>query len=345
MLRGIKFFVGLAVVSAFVGCGESDAPQQDRRIKFTTTALPADGGTVKITVDGVESVDGKVTIGDVVQLTATSQSGYVFKEWTFTDSSLSLMDDIQNKKAKTIEIDTKNLGYDKIVELKANFEKMTVVKGGTWINGVVWANCNVDEPGKFTKRPEDPGMLYQWNKRIGFSTYDPMVCSDGSRIYENWEDQWWPMYDDRVDENGNDVITFEREKEPCPEGWRMPSNDEINSLREWPLGVSYDPSDPAGVTYEEVAATDSSMAGLKITCTKSGNSIFLPAVGARCGTSFWIDGYVKYELGEQNIGGYYRSNLNGYGFYFNQQGKGDGRSPLPLSDLGTSSVRCVADLK
>lgn len=342
MLRSINFFVGLAAVSALVGCGESEQPPQEKPVvEFLIKQLPADGGVVKLTVGGVESMDGKVKVGDIVQLTATPQNGYVFKEWSFSDEFS--LDDGQSSKAKKIDIDTDRHGL--IIEVTANFEKILEVNGGTWINGVVWANCNVDEPGKFTKRPEDPGMLYQWNKRIGFSSTDPIICSDGSRIYENWKDRWWPMNADRVDENGKVVDIFERAEEPCPAGWRMPTTTEAYSLCKWPYFGSGNTNffpEPEHVTYEKIAATDSSMAGLKITCNRSGNSIFLPAVGYRCGMDHE---YAKYELVEQNVAGYYRSNENDRGFSFNTKEIGADRQWIPLTAIGASSVRCVADLK
>jgi len=38
---------------------------------------------------------------------------------------------------------------------------------GVVINGVKWATRNVDKPGTFVANPEDFGMLYQWNRRVG----------------------------------------------------------------------------------------------------------------------------------------------------------------------------------
>ena len=38
---------------------------------------------------------------------------------------------------------------------------------GVSIIGVTWATRNVDAPGKFAATPEDPGMFYQWNRKVG----------------------------------------------------------------------------------------------------------------------------------------------------------------------------------
>jgi len=39
---------------------------------------------------------------------------------------------------------------------------------GVVINGVRWATRNVDAPGTFAFSPYEPGMLYQWNRRMGW---------------------------------------------------------------------------------------------------------------------------------------------------------------------------------
>jgi len=46
---------------------------------------------------------------------------------------------------------------------------------GVLINEVVWATCNVNTPGTFAPHPSELGMFYQWNRRIGWSSTDPMV--------------------------------------------------------------------------------------------------------------------------------------------------------------------------
>ena len=45
---------------------------------------------------------------------------------------------------------------------------------GVVINGIKWATRNIDAPGTFSVNPESLGMLYQWNKKIGWSSSNPM---------------------------------------------------------------------------------------------------------------------------------------------------------------------------
>ena len=46
---------------------------------------------------------------------------------------------------------------------------------GVVINGVRWATRNVDTPGTFARNPEDFGMLFQWNRRQGWSSADSEI--------------------------------------------------------------------------------------------------------------------------------------------------------------------------
>jgi uncharacterized protein (TIGR02145 family) len=75
---------------------------------------------------------------------------------------------------------------------------------GINIGTVRWATRNVDKPGTFAPKPEDVGLFYQWNKNTS-----------------GWEADW----------NGNDAETWQSENDPCPAGWRVPTEEELISLR------------------------------------------------------------------------------------------------------------------
>ena len=119
-------------------------------------------------------------------------------------------------------------------------------KGGVYINGVCWATRNVDKPGTFTAEPEDTGMFYQWNSKVSWSFTDPLTPSDGTSV---WDIYW----------DGNDATTWEKSNNPCPSGWRMPSQSELSSL----VSSGYD------------WKTNGGQFG------SGSNTLFLPAVGTR----------------------------------------------------------------
>ena len=84
------------------------------------------------------------------------------------------------------------------------------------INGVQWATRNVGAPGTFVNRPEDAGMFYQWNRRIGWSSADPLVASNGT----TWNNSF------------PESSVWTKENDPCPYGWRIPTYAEFRSLNE-----------------------------------------------------------------------------------------------------------------
>ena len=123
---------------------------------------------------------------------------------------------------------------------------------GVVINGVKWATRNVDKPGTFAAKPEDTGMFYQWNRKIGWSATNPTVNSNGGTI---WEFSDMPT-----------GTIWEKKNDPSPVGWRVPSHEEIQSLL-----------DLEKVSIEQI--TVNNVKGVKFTDRISGNSIFLPAAG------------------------------------------------------------------
>jgi uncharacterized protein (TIGR02145 family) len=122
---------------------------------------------------------------------------------------------------------------------------------GVVINGVTWATRNVDKPGTFAENHEDAGMFYQWNRKVGWSSTDPMVNSDGGTTWDN------------TTPTGT---TWEATNDPCPAGWRVPTLAELQSLlnsgSEWV--ENYNGTGVNGRVFGSGA-----------------NSIFLPAVGYR----------------------------------------------------------------
>ncbi len=123
---------------------------------------------------------------------------------------------------------------------------------GVLINGVRWAQFNVDMPGTFTANPEDNGRYYQFNRR---QEWDGDVLSDLTG----------------VDLTDYDFPAWAAENDPCPAGWRVPTWDELAHLcdvdavkREW----LYD-----------------SCVGILFTDRNTGESIFLPAANS------YLDGW------------------------------------------------------
>lgn len=141
---------------------------------------------------------------------------------------------------------------------------------GVVINGICWATRNVDMPGTFAAKPEDAGMFYQWNRKIGWSNTNPLINSNG--------DSTW-------DSSLPSGTTWEKSNDPCPTGWRVPTKDELQNL-------------------ENTISTWTSMNDVNGRIFGSGNNtIFLPAPGSRSsyGTLYDVGSYAYYWGNSLNI--------------------------------------------
>ena len=174
---------------------------------------------------------------------------------------------------------------------------------GVIINGIKWATRNVRAPGKFTAHSYDPGMFYQWNRKVGWSGSDPLVNSDGGTT---WDDSF---------PSGN---TWARENDPCPEGWRVPTRAELASLGngEW---------------------TNTPTAGRFF--GSEDNCIFLPAAGARNPEtgevySVYTGGLYWSSTANAVYGGYY---------FYMLFDNWDVHCHFSISPRYGFSVRCVAE--
>jgi len=122
---------------------------------------------------------------------------------------------------------------------------------GVVINGIRWATRNVDKPGTFTEKPEDAGMFYQWNRKVGWSSTDPLGNSDGGTTWNDSEPEG---------------ESWRKENDPCPAGWRVPTHEELQSL-----------ADETYVAREWT--TENGIHGYRFTDKATGNTLFLPAAG------------------------------------------------------------------
>ena len=116
---------------------------------------------------------------------------------------------------------------------------------GVLINGVYWAMCNIDSPGRFAATPESTGRYYQWNRKKAWIATGP---------FNDWG---YTMPVSGIWEAAND---------PSPAGWRIPDTTDFNKLMDTTKVI-------------QVSTTLNGVIGSKFTDMTSGNSIFLPAAG------------------------------------------------------------------
>jgi uncharacterized protein (TIGR02145 family) len=86
---------------------------------------------------------------------------------------------------------------------------------GVKIGNTIWATRNVDLPGTFAENSWDYGKIYQWNSNLAWSTENPLINHLGGTTWVEFVD--------------NDT-GWEAVNNPCPEGWKVPNNEQIDEL-------------------------------------------------------------------------------------------------------------------
>ena len=170
----------------------------------------------------------------------------------------------------------------------------TITDTGVMIGGARWATRNVGAPGTFVANPQDAGMLFQWNRRRGWTT-ENTTGWDGT----NAEGTEWAA-----------------ENDPCPPGWRVPTNNELRNL-----------SLATGGRWDTENGVEGRWFG------RAPNQIFLPLVDNIPRT---IDQYGN-RIGFYWSRTQYDSN-NAHRLNFSSRGSGTGFSPRFLA----FPIRCVA---
>ena len=145
-----------------------------------------------------------------------SNAPYDFDDWRLpTRDELSLIMANQSRLSglevgQYISSDGHSSGFVRLVSTGRRVsERRVTEESGVVVNGVRWATRNVASPGTFSQNPEDAGMFYQWNRRRGLALTGSIA---------NWDDT---MPSGTLWYSDND---------PCPAGWRVPTDEEFQSL-------------------------------------------------------------------------------------------------------------------
>jgi len=271
-------------------------------IKYTISpeslSIPAAGGAYEFTV--------------FVEAPAKVESVKASAAWCEASASgrspvtvvVTVDPNIDYEKRNAVVIVRFKSGAAKISEIVQITQERAEAPEWVLINGIKWASRNVDMPGTFAAKPEDAGMFYQWNRKIGWSATDPMINSEGGTTW----DSSYP--------EGN---TWEKANDPCPPGWRVPTLAELESL----------------VNVDSKWTTLNGVNGRSIGSGKP--ALFLPVAGHRS----YYDGMLSYG---STSGFYWSSGTNGSNAYYLlfhaggafEVANGGGRA------MGFS-VRCVAE--
>ena len=102
-----------------------------------------------------------------------------------------------------------------------------VQRVGTRIGNLVWANANVGEPDTFCETSQELGKLYQWNTKNGFESFTIQNTGDATGC-EGQVDKYTPGFVGGQADAGS--LVWLEENDPCPSGWRVPTQDELKAL-------------------------------------------------------------------------------------------------------------------
>ncbi len=166
-----------------------------------------------------------------------------------------------------------------------NAQNTDIEDEGVVINGVKWATRNLDAGGKFVENQEDYGAYFQWGRPAdghenpASGTTEELANSDtpGNSLFillTNENSYGGGNYDWRSPQNntlwntGTESAPVKSPNDPSPDGWRVPTNTEMESLLD-ESKVSRK-REGNGYTFTDITGTET-----------DGNSVFLPAAGNR----------------------------------------------------------------
>jgi len=144
------------------------------------------------------------------------------------------------------------------------------------INGVYWSPVNLDFGGVFCENPEDYGALYQWGRltdghecRISATTTIRSTTDNpGHNMFILNTTDWRNPGNYALWNSGTLAAPIKTANDPCPDGWRVPTYNELNALTQ--------------TAYVDREFINLGINGYVLkNIPDDGNSLFLPSVGSR----------------------------------------------------------------
>ncbi|WP_294588034.1 BACON domain-containing protein [uncultured Bacteroides sp.] len=230
----IKYLFGaLLALLMLGGCGnDSDYIIESNPNEFAIypIAIPvsADGGTYELKVTGNEAWTAELTGSN-----SSAASWCTLSETSGTGTKvITLTVKPSNSFVKQRSIIVNVSSSTKKLKSRVLQETMVLGEDEVLINGLVWSTKNVGAPGTFAASPDDPGMYYQFNRKVGYPSgpQDDPAPAGWPADYKDDGTNWLP------------------ENDPSPEGWRVPTTAEMVAL--WEIGATWVSAEQTGFSTD-----------------------------------------------------------------------------------------------
>ena len=196
---GIPFFAALL----FTACVGNQPTVSVQRIALNR-------GTMAVSIGGSEAL-----IITITPANATNQH----ITWTSSNPTIATVDEnglVTGVSLGVAMITATSEDGNFEVTNRAQVVQFSDALEGIYFRGLRWATRNVGAPGTFVDAPTDAGMFYQWNRGVGWSSTNPLVNSNGGTTWDSSIPTGTAWY---------------AENDPCPAGWRVPTEAELDDMR------------------------------------------------------------------------------------------------------------------
>lgn len=259
MLKFRYFILAAAALALTASCSDDDYTLYSDPGEFGLNPIAivadAEGGSYELTVSGTG--DWSAKMGETnsaalgwCTLSANKGTGYTTIKVNITPST-----SFTKRRSQILEFTSGG----RTLRCRVLQGTMVLGENEVLINGNVWSTVNVNEPGTFCTSPDEIGKVYQFNSKKPFNFVDNP--EGWSKDYNYNTSNWQP------------------ENDPSPEGWRVPTAQEMASL--WEIGSTWVSKAQTGFSCDGIVVGVDAATAAQVTkdnCRSLG-ALFLPKSG------------------------------------------------------------------